>query len=261
MDKDQERLKKEKRKAKAMKEREKSKREKEKREQLEREFQELGECRLFAPCWGKLMKIGAVLVFSFPGLFVLLLPGIDFGSRILGLVYNIFFLPSYIKDIRQLLFPLPDVVINEKGILVQSFWTSPGQIMWENVEKLGPAHVITPVGRAGLFVEGFEVKFKNKKVVSEGQGFLKGIYVSLSSLEFFKYTRITVPEGLDTDKLWVAVNYFYGRWEKEQEAAKKAEQKAQEEKERVEERKKRLERRWEAAQSGGRDGEDSASIE
>lgn len=115
-------------------------------------------------------------------------------------------------------------------------------------------------GRVGLFIDGFDVQFKNGNTIIAWRGLLSGFLYKIRSSKLVQISSIKVPDGLDVDKLRAAANYFYGQWEKIQKAEQKGEQKLQEEKERIEKRKKRLETRWKG-QSGGRNGEDSTPID
>jgi len=70
-------------------------------------------------------------------------------------------------------------------------------------------------------VDGFYVKFENKTAFSTRYGFLESIYFRSGSFELCDSACITVPSGLNTDKLQAAGNYFYGQLEKKQAAEKR----------------------------------------
>jgi len=78
--------------------------------------------------------------------------------------------------------------------------------MWENVEKLGATHVIESSGRVGLFVDGFDVQFKNGNTIIARSGLLSGFLYKIRSSKLVQISSIKVPDGLDVDKLRAAAN-------------------------------------------------------
>lgn len=167
---------------------------------------------------------------------------------IVAVFWVLLYVPPLFTVLKQLIYPVDAIVVNETGVLFQCFYSSPGQLFWAdfNVQKqlFDYNHLIS------FGTEGFYVTFKDQEIVGARKGLLKRIYFRLGCFGFAGKHRITLPTGtVDVAKFYIAVEYFRGEWEKKQQG----DQKAQEEKKREEEREKRLERRWEVAQSGGRD--------
>lgn len=73
------------------------------------------------------------------------------------------FLPCYLKDIKHLLFPVADIIVDSKGIFVKSFYSSPGQLYWEELMEFDDGDIVDIFGLNALCVDGFSWAFVIKE--------------------------------------------------------------------------------------------------